>query len=73
MEIWQIVVICILMFPLFLIANYIIVKKAASERRSRDDRIERAVSDSVAASYADKGQARQSWPMYKAARKRKKE
>ncbi len=55
MEIWQIVVICILMLPLFLIANYIVVKKAAAERRSRDDRIERAVSDSVAASYARQG------------------
>jgi hypothetical protein len=73
MEIWQIVVICILMLPLFLIANYVVVKKAASERRSRDDRIERAVAASVAASYADKGLARQIWPKYRAARKRKKE
>jgi hypothetical protein len=73
MEIWQIVVICILMLPLFFIANYVVVKKAAAERRSRDERIERAVSDSVAASYADKGMARQSWPKYRAARKRKKE
>lgn len=73
MEIWQIVVICILMLPLFLIANYIVVKKAASERRSRDDRIERAVSDSVAASYGEKGMARQSWPKYRAARKKRKE
>ncbi len=73
MEIWQIVVICILMLPLFLIANYVIVKKAASERRSRDERIERAVSDSVAASYADKSKRFESWPKYKTARKRKKE
>ena len=73
MEIWQIVVICILLLPLFLIANYIVVKKAASERRSRDERIERAVAASVAASYAEKGLARQSWPTYKAERKRKKE
>jgi hypothetical protein len=73
MEIWQIVVICILMLPLFFIANYVVVKKAASERRSRDDRIERAVSDSVAASYADKGLARQSWPRYRAARKKRKD
>jgi hypothetical protein len=73
MEIWQIVVICILMFPLFLLANYVVVKKAASERRSRDERIERAVSDSVAASYADKSKRFDSWPKYKAARKRKKE
>jgi hypothetical protein len=70
MEIWQIVVICILMLPLFLIANYVIVKKAASERRSRDERIERAVSDSVAASYADKSKRFESWPKYKAARKK---
>jgi len=54
MEVWQIVVICILMIPLFLAANYFIVKKMAAERRSRDDRIDRAVSESVAASYADK-------------------
>jgi len=73
MEIWHIVVICILMFPLFLIANYIVVKKAASERRSRDERVERAVAASVAQSYADKGLARQSWPKYKAERKNKKE
>ncbi len=73
MEIWQIVVICILMLPIFFIANYIVVKKAAAERRSRDDRIERAVSDSVAASYLDNGMARQSWPKYRAARKKRKE
>ena len=73
MEIWQIIVICILMLPLFLIANYIVVKKAASARRSRDDRIERAVSDSVAASYADKSKRFESWPKYRAARKRKRE
>ncbi|MGB5101128.1 MAG: hypothetical protein WBN94_11095 [Methanothrix sp.] len=73
MEIWQIVVICILMLPLFLIANYVVVKKAASERRSRDDRIERAVAASVAASYTDKSKRFESWSRYKAARKRKKE
>ena len=73
MEIWQIVVICILMFPLFLIANYIVVRKAASARRSRDERVERAVAASVAASYADKGLARQSWPKYRASRKKRRE
>jgi len=72
MEIWQIVVICILLIPLFLAANYFIVKKMAADRRSRDDRIDRAVSDSVAASYAEKGLPRQSWPKYKAERKKKK-
>jgi hypothetical protein len=72
MEIWHIVVICILMIPIFLIANYIVVKKAATERRLRDDRVERAVAASVAETYAQKGLARQSWPRYRAARKRKK-
>ncbi len=32
MEVWQIVVICILMIPLFLAANYFIVKKARKEK-----------------------------------------
>jgi len=71
MEIWHIVVICILMVPLFLTANYILVKKMASERRLRDDRIEWAVGQSVAESYAKKGLARESWPKYRPARKRR--
>lgn len=71
MEVWQIIGICILMIPLFLAANYFIVKKMAAERRSREDRIDRAVSDSVAASYADRDARYQTWPKYKAARKRK--
>jgi len=71
MEVWQIVVICILMIPLFLAANYFIVKKMAAERRSRDDRIDRAVSESVAASYADKIARYQTWPKYKASRKKR--
>jgi len=54
MEIWQIVVICVLMIPVFLAANYFIVRKMAAERRSRNERIERAVSDSVAKSFAEK-------------------
>ena len=70
MEIWQIILICILLFPAFLAANYLIVKKMAAEKRSRDERIERAVSDSVAASFADKNARYQSWPKYKAGRKR---
>jgi len=70
MEIWQIVLICVLMIPVFLAANYFIVRKMAMERRSRDERIERAVSDSVAASFRDKGTRYQSWPKYRAGRKR---
>ena len=72
MEIWHIVVIGILMFPLFLLANYIVVKKAATERRQRDERVDRAVATSVAESYADKSKRFQSWPKYRAARKKKK-
>ena len=71
MQIWQIVVICILMIPLFLAANYFIIKKMAADRRSREDRIERAVSDSVAASFAVKGLPRESWSKYRAAMKKK--
>lgn len=72
MEIWQIVVICVLMIPAFLAANYFLVKKMAAERRSRDERIERAVAESVAASFAEKGARYQSWPKYRAGRKRQK-
>ena len=71
MEIWHIVVICILMFPLFLLANYIVVKKAASERRARDERVDRAVAASVAESYSDRSKRFQSWPRYRPARKKK--
>ena len=72
MEIWHIVVICILMFPLFLLANYIVVKKAATERRAREEKVDRAVAASVAESYADRCKRFQSWPKYRAARKKKK-
>lgn len=72
MEVWQIIVICILMVPVFLAANYVIVKRMAANRRMQDERIERAVSDSVAASYADKSVRYQSWPKYRAAKRKKK-
>lgn len=71
MEIWHIVAFCILLFPLFLAANYILVKKMAAERRLRDERLERAASDSVRESYSGKGLPHQSWPKYKAARKKR--
>ena len=71
MEIWHIVLICILLFPLFLAANYFLVKKIAKETRSRDDRLDRAASDSVKESYSGKGLPNQSWPKYKVARKKK--
>ena len=71
MEVWHIVAFCILLFTLFLAANYILVKKMAAERRLRDDRLERAVSDSVKESYSGKGLPQQSWPKYKAARKKR--
>jgi hypothetical protein len=70
MEVWQIVLICILMVPGFLALNYYFVKKGAANKRSRDEMIERAVSDSVAASFADKSARYQNWPKYKTGRKR---
>jgi uncharacterized membrane protein affecting hemolysin expression len=50
MEIWQIVVICLLLVPAFLLANYVIVKKMVRQRREQEERIERAVAASVARS-----------------------
>lgn len=71
MQIWQIILICILLVPIFFLANYLIVRKMAAERRSRDDRIERAAADSVARSFAQKGANRfGSWPKYNARRRR---
>ncbi|MHC1594974.1 MAG: hypothetical protein ACXQT2_06670 [Methanotrichaceae archaeon] len=48
MEVWHVLVICILMVPFFLIANYVVVKLAVKSRKERDDRIERVVAMSVA-------------------------
>ncbi len=48
MEVWHVLVIGILMVPLFLIANYVVVKWAVKSRKERDDRIERVVAMSVA-------------------------
>ncbi|MDM7912269.1 MAG: hypothetical protein QUS09_04155 [Methanotrichaceae archaeon] len=72
MEIWQIILICILLFPAFTAANYFVVKRMAAERRSRDERIEQAVAKSVADSFSKSGAARyESWPKYRSrARKR---
>jgi hypothetical protein len=71
LEIWQIILICILLIPVFFLANYIIVKKMAADRRSRDERIERAVAESVSRSFSEKGTARfSSWPKYNARKRR---
>ena len=48
LEIWQIVAICLLMLPLFFIANYVIVKRVVQERKIREDRVERFIAASVA-------------------------
>ncbi len=67
MEIWQIVLICISLVPVFFVANYIVVKRMAAERRSRDEMIERAVAKSVADSFSKNGMERyESWPKYRA-------
>lgn len=47
MEIWQIIAICVLMVPAFLVINYIVVKRAAGNRRQREVMLERAVALSV--------------------------
>jgi hypothetical protein len=48
LEIWQIAAICLLMLPLFFIANYVIVKRMVQERKIREDRVERFVAAGVA-------------------------
>ncbi len=71
MEVWQIVIICILLVPAFLAANYFVVIRAARNRRSRDEMIERTVAQSVAESFSKNGAARyEYWPKYRNKRKR---
>ncbi len=48
MEIWQILIICLLLLPAFYLANYILVKKMVSQRKKQEDLMERAVAISVA-------------------------
>ena len=48
LEIWHIVAICLLMLPVFFIANYVIVKRMVRERKAREDRVERFIAASVA-------------------------
>ena len=48
MELWHVLVICILMVPAFLVTNYIVVKRMVRERKRMEDRMERAISANVA-------------------------
>lgn len=48
MEIWLILLICLLMLPAFYLANYFIVKRMVRQRKRQEELMERAVSLSVA-------------------------
>jgi preprotein translocase subunit YajC len=48
MEIWQILIICLLMLPAFYVANYYMVKRMVKQRKEREEMMERAVAISVA-------------------------
>ncbi len=48
LEIWQIAAICLLMLPLFFIANYVIVKRVVQERKIREERVERFIAAGIA-------------------------
>ena len=48
LELWQIVIICLVMVPAFFFLNYLVVMYAARARRSREDRVERAIAAGVA-------------------------
>jgi hypothetical protein len=72
MEIWHIVLICILLLPAFYVANYYVVRKMVASRKEREDRMERAVAKSVADSFSKNGMGRyESWPNYRARVKKK--
>jgi phosphotransferase system glucose/maltose/N-acetylglucosamine-specific IIC component len=72
MEIWHIVLICILLVPIFFMANYFVVRKMVAARKEREDRIERAVAKSVADSFSKNGMGRyESWPKYRARMRKK--
>jgi hypothetical protein len=58
MELWQIVVICLAMFPAFFVANYFMVKKAVAEKKRREDVMERVVASSVNRKMSAAGQNR---------------
>ncbi|HOT06465.1 MAG: hypothetical protein A4E45_01256 [Methanosaeta sp. PtaB.Bin039] len=51
MEIWQVVVVCIMALPVFYALNYLVVVRAARDRRSRDLRIEKTVAARVSRDY----------------------
>ncbi len=58
LDIWQIAAICLLMLPLFFIANYFVVKKMVRERRAREDRVERFVAATVARDMSPEARSR---------------
>lgn len=70
MELWQILLICLLMLPAFFLANYLVVTRMARNRRERDERIDRAAAESVARSYRDRRLKYESWPKYRHPRKK---
>jgi hypothetical protein len=70
MELWQILLICLLMLPAFFLANYLVVTRMARNRRERDERIDRAAAESVARSYSDRRLKYESWPKYRHPRKK---
>jgi hypothetical protein len=48
-------------------ANYFVVKKMVASKKEREERIERAVAQSVADSFSKSGAGRyESWPKYRA-------
>ncbi|MCX8206238.1 MAG: hypothetical protein N3G75_00185 [Methanothrix sp.] len=51
MEIWKILLICLLMLPAFFALNYLVVVYMARSRRDREIRVERFVGDSVGRDY----------------------
>jgi hypothetical protein len=70
MEIWLILLICLLMFPAFYLANYIIVKKLVRQKKHRDELMERAVAVSVARRMRSKDEKYSPKPRFGSRRRR---
>jgi hypothetical protein len=70
MEIWQIIIICLLMLPAFYVANYFIVKRMVRQKRQREEMMERAVAISVARRMRSKEDKYSSQPRFGTFRRR---
>ncbi len=51
MELWKILMICLLMLPIFFVLNYLVVVYLVRSRREREMRVEKAIGESIGRDY----------------------